>query len=56
MPCHSIQTQALRIPRRPCGSGRAYADAFLEQLKLANIPVRLVGEERYTLCDTAIPD
>ena len=38
------------------GRGRAYVDAFMEQLKLADIPVSLVGEERYTLCDTVIPD
>ena len=37
------------------GSGRAYVDAFIEQLGLMNIPVRLTGEERYTLCDTVIP-
>ena len=38
------------------GRGRAYVDAFMEQLRLANIPVKLIGEERYTLCDTVIPD
>ena len=38
------------------GRGRACVDAFMEQLELAGIPVRLVGEERYTLCDTVIPD
>ena len=38
------------------GRGRAYADAFMEQLRLTNIPVNLIGEERYTLCDTIIPD
>ena len=37
------------------GRGRAYVDAFMEQLKLADIPVSLIGEERYTLCDTVIP-
>ncbi len=37
------------------GRGRAYVDAFIEQLGLMNIPVRLTGEERYTLCDTVIP-
>ena len=37
------------------GRGRAYADAFAEQLRLLDIPVRFVGEERYTLCDTVIP-
>ena len=38
------------------GRGRTYLNAFMDQLKLANIPVTLVGEERYTLCDTVIPD
>ena len=38
------------------GRGRVYLDAFIEQLKLANIPVRLIGEERFALCDTVIPD
>ena len=38
------------------GRGRMYVDAFMEQLRCADIPVRLVGEERYTLCDTVIPD
>ena len=38
------------------GCGRTYVDAFIEQLRLANIPVTLIGEERYTLADTVIPD
>ena len=37
------------------GRGRAYVDAFAEQLRLMDIPVSLIGEERYTLCDTVIP-
>ena len=37
------------------GRGTRYVDAFIEQLKDFNIPVSLVGEERYTLCDTKIP-
>ena len=37
------------------GRGRAYVDAFMEQLRLENIPANLIGEERYTLCDTIIP-
>lgn len=37
------------------GRGRVYVDAFMEQLELANIPVKLIGEERYTLSDTVIP-
>ena len=38
------------------GRGRTYVDAFTEQLRLADIPVALVGEERYALCDTIIPN
>ena len=38
------------------GRGRAYVDAFMEQLRLMDIPVSLVSEERYTLCDTVIPE
>ena len=38
------------------GRGRTYVDAFMEQLRLSSIPVTLVGEERYTLCDTVIPE
>lgn len=38
------------------GRGRAYVDAFMEQLHRFNIPVCMVGEERYTLCDTVIPE
>ena len=37
------------------GRGRAYVDAFIEQLHLMEIPVSLISEERYTLCDTIIP-
>ena len=37
------------------GGGRIYVDAFIEQLRLMDIPVSLVGEESYTLCDTVIP-
>ena len=37
------------------GRGRAYVDAFIEQLRMMEIPVNLIGEERYTLCDTVIP-
>ena len=38
------------------GRGRTYVDAFMEQLKQMGLPVSLVGEERYTLCDTILPD
>ena len=37
------------------GRGRRYVDAFMEQLRSFDIPVSLVGEERYALCDTKIP-
>ena len=37
------------------GRGTRYVDAFIEELKSLNIPVSLVGEERYALCDTKIP-
>ena len=38
------------------GKGRTYVDAFMEQLALMEIPVTLVSEARYSLCDTVIPD
>ena len=37
------------------GKGRTYVDAFAEQLRRMDIPVSLVGEGRYTLCDTVLP-
>ena len=37
------------------GRGRVYVDALAEQLRGMDIPVSLVGEERYTLCDTVVP-
>ena len=36
------------------GKGTRYLDAFIEEIKKLEIPVRLVGEERYTLCNTKI--
>ena len=38
------------------GRGRYYVDAFMKELDRMDIPVSLIGEERYTLCDTVIPD
>ena len=38
------------------GRGDRYVNAFMEQLRSFDIPVRLVSEERYTLCDTVIPE
>ena len=37
------------------GRGNRYVDAFIDQLKSFDIPVQLVGQERYALCDTRIP-
>ena len=37
------------------GKGTRYLDAFIEQIKKLEIPIRLVGEERYTLSKTKIP-
>ena len=34
------------------GRGRKYLNAFIEEIRARDIPVSLVGEERYTLCDT----
>jgi hypothetical protein len=31
-------------------------DAFIEQLQSFDIPVRMGRSERYTLCDTKIPE
>ena len=38
------------------GQGKLYVDALLAQLHALDIPADLVGEERYTLCDTQIPE
>ena len=38
------------------GRGEKYLKAFMEELRAQDIPVRLVGEERYTLCDTCLPE
>lgn len=37
------------------GKGTRYVDAFIQQIQAFQIPIRLVGEERYTLCNTKIP-
>ncbi len=34
------------------GKGEKYLRAFIEEVRALNIPVRLVGEERYSLCNT----
>ena len=36
------------------GRGDKYLNAFIEEICALDIPVRLVGEERYTLCNTAL--
>ena len=36
------------------GRGEKYLNAFLEELRGCEIPVRLVGEERYALCHTCL--
>jgi hypothetical protein len=37
------------------GKGEKYLRAFIEELRALDIPARLVGEERYSLCNTALP-
>jgi hypothetical protein len=34
------------------GRGEKYLNAFMHEIRALDIPVRLVGEERYTLCNT----
>ena len=36
------------------GRGEKYLNAFMEEIRLLGIPVRLVGEERYKLCNTEL--
>jgi hypothetical protein len=36
------------------GKGEKYVNAFMEEIRALGIPVCLVGEERYALCDTAL--
>ena len=36
------------------GRGEKYLHAFLEEVRALDIPIRLVGEERYTLCNTSL--
>lgn len=36
------------------GKGEKYVNAFIEEIRALDIPVRLVGGERYALCDTAL--
>jgi hypothetical protein len=34
------------------GRGKKYLNAFIEEIRALDIPVSLIGEERYALCDT----
>ncbi len=34
------------------GRGEKYLNAFIREIRALNIPINLVGEERYTLCNT----
>ena len=36
------------------GKGETYLNAFMDEIRSHDIPVRLVGEERYHLCDTRL--
>ena len=36
------------------GKGEKYVNAFMEQMRSLHIPVSLVGEERYALCNTKL--
>ena len=36
------------------GRGEKYLNAFMEEIRSLQIPVNLVGEERYTLCNTEL--
>ena len=36
------------------GRGEKYLNAFIEEIRAQDIPVALVGEERYKLCDTGL--
>lgn len=38
------------------GRGDRYVNAFMEQLRGQEIPVEIIGEEWYTLCDAKIPE
>jgi hypothetical protein len=37
------------------GRGEKYLNAFIEEVRALDIPITLVGEERYTLCNTILP-
>jgi hypothetical protein len=37
------------------GRGETYLHAFMQEARALDIPVKLLGEQRYTLCRTALP-
>jgi hypothetical protein len=34
------------------GKGEKYLNAFIDEIRVLDIPVSIVGEERYSLCNT----
>ena len=38
------------------GRGEKYLNAFMKEIRTLDIPVSLVGEERYALCNTRLPE
>ena len=38
------------------GRGEKYLNAFLQEIRALDIPVSLVGEEKYALCNTCLPE
>ena len=38
------------------GRGEKYLNAFLQEISALDIPVSLVGEEKYALCNTCLPE
>jgi hypothetical protein len=40
------------LPFMQSGRGEKYLNAFIQEIRALDIPVSLVGEERYSLCNT----
>ena len=38
------------------GRGEKYLNAFLQEIRALDIPISLVGEEHYSLCNTCLPE
>lgn len=38
------------------GRGEKYLNAFLQEIRALDIPISLVGEEKYALCNTCLPE